>query len=134
MRYRAQALRAIGLGAWLAAAACGPRAPAAPPPASPGVAPAIVFARCVPHAGSTRRQQGAPASCWFNAECVERQGVFTAGDGDVAIACADGSCTCTLAPHAPGAAATSFTFTDASACEGEGGARQLLVTRCMPGR
>jgi hypothetical protein len=70
----------------------------------------------------------------FNAECVERQGVFSAGDGDVDIACADGSCTCTLTPHAPGATATSFKFAVASACDGEGGARQLLVTRCTPGR
>jgi hypothetical protein len=124
---------ALGLGCLLGAAACGPHAPAAPPPVSPGAAAAIVFARCVPHAGSTHRHQGAPPSP-FNAECVERQGVVTAGDGDVDIACADGGCTCTLTPHAPGATTTSFTFADASACDGEGGARQLLVTRCMPGR
>jgi hypothetical protein len=72
-------------------------------------------------------------SCTFNAECVERQGTLTPGDGDVAIACASGGCTCTLTPHAQGAAATAFSFADASACDRKGGARQLLLTRCMAG-
>jgi hypothetical protein len=126
--------------------ACGPHAPTAPPPAAPGAAASIQFARCVPHAGETHResqrvkpasggaeQEVASTACSFNAECVDRQGVVTPGDGDVEIACADGACTCTLAPHAPGAAASTFTFAVTSPCDQEGGARQLLLTRCMTG-
>jgi hypothetical protein len=113
----------------VAATACAPHTAVAPPPASP----AIVFSRCVPHAGTTRRAQGEPASCSFNAECLERQGTVTPGDGDVELACAAGHCTCTLTPHAPGASATRFDFTEPSACDGDSGARQLLVARCMSG-
>ncbi|MES1205362.1 MAG: hypothetical protein ABUS79_05445 [Pseudomonadota bacterium] len=74
------------------------------------------------------------ATCWLNAECVQRQGSVTAGDGDLSIACAGPNCTCTLQRHAAGAAATTFTFAAPAPCDSAGGLTSLLTERCEPKR
>ncbi|HSS38891.1 MAG TPA: hypothetical protein VLT58_08990 [Polyangia bacterium] len=120
----------------------------APPAQSSNTPPLaqIDVSRCVIHAGESHRsshrvkhaggepgEADAGATCWLNAECVQRQGTATAGDGDVSIACGGDSCTCTLQPHAPGAGATAFTFAVPAPCGSAGGLASLLTERCERG-
>jgi hypothetical protein len=105
-----------------------------------------IFSGCVVHAGEsrvtthrTKRPGGvlsppdSSSSCAMNAECIQRHGEATPGDGLVAIECKGKACICTLEPLTPAAKAKKFRVELDAPCATTERARVLLIEQCMRG-
>lgn len=74
------------------------------------------------------------SSCSVNAECIQRHGKTTPGDGFVSLSCRGMLCNCTLEQLVPRASPSSFQIKLDSPCRTRERAEALLMRQCMTRR